>query len=374
MWMSEGENIKTAYSQSESVPEAVQAIQSQLDGFEPHFLLVFASSAYDQSLLCQLLQSAFPETQIMGCSTAGEVVSQHLLQGALVVMAFNSEIISDIHLEVVEDLTDKRCLEGALKGFESHFGVSLNRIDHRAYAGLVLIDGMSMQEERFIESLGDKTNLVFIGGSAGDDLHFQQTHVYANGKAYSQAAVLAVFKPRNGFDVLKTQSFSASERQLVPTQVQTATRTVLAFNDQPAAQAYAEALGVSLCDLPAFFMRHPLGLMADGEPFVRSPQKLNGMAVDFYCRIVEGVPLTLLNPLDIIEDTQQALRSKLAEIGPVQGVIDFQCILRTLQLRQEGKTENYIQLFEKLPVIGFSTYGEAYLGHMNQTSTLFFFK
>jgi len=372
--MAEVENIKTAYSQSKSVFGAVQAIKSQLAGFQTHFLLVFASSSYDQTLLCQSLRSAFPNAQMMGCSTAGEVVSQHLLQGAVVVMAFNQQIIADIHLEVVEDLTDNRDLDVALKGFETHFGVDLNRIDHRAYAGLVLIDGMSKMEETFIERLGDKTNLVFIGGSVGDDLQFQTTHVYAQGKAYSHAAVLVVFKPRNGFDMLKTQSFFSSEKHLTPTKVDPATRTVLEFDGKPAAQAYAEALGVKIADLPSLFMRHPLGLMADGEPFVRSPQKLNGQALDFYCRIVEGVPLTILNPLDIVQDTQKALSLKLAEMGSVQGVIDFQCILRTLQLREEGKTESYVQLFENIPLVGFSTYGEAYLGHMNQTSTMFLFK
>jgi hypothetical protein len=48
----------------------------------------------------------------------------------------------------------------------------------------------------------------------------------------------------------------------------------------------------------------------------------------------------------------------------------LQCILRTLQLRQEKRCEQYGEIFAGIPMAGFSTYGEAYLGHLNQTSTM----
>ena len=35
--------------------------------------------------------------------------------------------------------------------------------------------------------------------------------------------------------------------------------------------------------------------------------------------------------------------------------------------------EAYGELFSKTPTVGFSTYGEAYLGHINQTSTILIF-
>lgn len=366
-------HIKTAYSQSKSEREAVQHLVDQLADFAVSFLLVFASPSYEQTLLCQSLQSAFPSAQIMGCSTAGEIVSQRFLQNSVVAMAFDAEILADMHVEVVENLSELD-LTRAVHGFQRHFDMALNDLDYRKYVGLILIDGISRQEEALIESLGDKTNLIFIGGSAGDNLQFDKTYVYAHGKAYSNAAVLAVLKPRNGFEILKVQSFSPSDKELIPTQVNTATRTVFAFNDKPAAQAYAEVLGVKVDDLPSQFIYHPLGLIAEGEIFVRSPQKLNGEAVDFYCQIREGVPLTILNALDIVQDTAQALRATWQKMGSVQGIIDFQCILRTLQLLEEGQTENYVRLFDSIPLVGFSTYGECYLGHMNQTSTMLLFK
>lgn len=44
-------------------------------------------------------------------------------------------------------------------------------------------------------------------------------------------------------------------------------------------------------------------------------------------------------------------------------------ILRTLELMARNETANYGKLFSK-PTVGFSTYGEADVGHINRTATM----
>ncbi len=61
-------------------------------------------------------------------------------------------------------------------------------------------------------------------------------------------------------------------------------------------------------------------------------------------------------------------------MGQISGIIDFHCILGTLELRQKGQTDAYGQIFAAIPAIGFSTYGEEYIGNINQTSTMLVFK
>ncbi len=58
----------------------------------------------------------------------------------------------------------------------------------------------------------------------------------------------------------------------------------------------------------------------------------------------------------------------------ISGVVNFNCILRTLELGQKGLTEDYGKVFEKVPTVGFSTYGEQYIGHINQTATMLVFR
>ena len=94
----------------------------------------------------------------------------------------------------------------------------------------------------------------------------------------------------------------------------------------------------------------------------------------FYCNIKEGMRLDVMVSADLVGDTRQALAEKLEAAGPIQGLIDFHCILRTLELRQKNLCEAYGAIFSSVPMIGFSTYGEEYIGHINQTSTMLLFK
>ncbi|HEX9024528.1 MAG TPA: FIST C-terminal domain-containing protein, partial [Geobacteraceae bacterium] len=149
---------------------------------------------------------------------------------------------------------------------------------------------------------------------------------------------------------------------------------IMEFNHKPAAVAYAEALGTSVADAPNHFMHNPLGLVYEGEPFVRSPQQIKGDSMKFYCGVKEGIELNLLESTDILADTKEALEMARSELGGISGVINFNCILRTLELQQKGLTKEYGELFRDIPAIGFSTYGEQYIGHMNQTATMLVFR
>ena len=60
--------------------------------------------------------------------------------------------------------------------------------------------------------------------------------------------------------------------------------------------------------------------------------------------------------------------------GEVAALLNFHCILRTLELENRGQTGAYGEIFTGVPTVGFSTYGEALIGHINQTSTMVSFR
>jgi len=94
----------------------------------------------------------------------------------------------------------------------------------------------------------------------------------------------------------------------------------------------------------------------------------------FYCGVMEGMELSLLESTDIIGDTKQAIDQARQELGGLSALINFNCILRTLELKQKDLTRQYGELFSGIQTIGFSTYGEQYIGHINQTATMLAFK
>jgi hypothetical protein len=366
--------VLTAQSSNRSEAEAVRELRDRFKGFTPTLITYFASSSYDQERLNTEMRQAFGTAALFGCSTSGELVTGKMLQNSIVAMAFDARTIEDVQVQVIEHLSRGVQVEPAFKAFEAHTRVPMADLDFTRHVGLVVVDGLSVAEEAVMDRIGDLTNVTFIGGSAGDDLQFKRTYVYANGRAYTDAAALALLKPAKGFEILKTQSFQALDKVLVVTDTDEATRTVRSFNGKPAVEAYAEAVGKPVQDAPSYFMTHPLGLMANGEIFVRSPQQVKGTDMVFYCQMVNGMELRVLESQDIVKDTRAALEAKLAEVGPVAGMINFHCILRTLELQQKSQEAAYGQVFAEVPTVGFSTYGEQYIGHINQTSTILLLK
>ena len=365
--------IKTANS-SKELPDAVADLKRQCGDMQPRLVLLVSSSKYDAGDISGLVQQAFPHACVVGCSTAGEIAGVRMLTESVVAMFLDDDVVEDAVSAVVEDLNGEARVRDAFSSFERHFHAPVSSMDIHKYVGLVLADGLSGAEEQLMEKIGDRTDLFFIGGSAGDDLKFKSTHVFNQGKAYSNAAVLVLLRAKRGFEIIKTQSFRSTGKVLTATNVDEALRKVIEFNRQPALTAYAQTLGVPPESLPRLFMKHPLGLMVEGEPFVRSPQRVDGQSIVFYCQIKEGMDLEVLEATDIVADTRKAIEARKGADGRIAGIIDFQCILRTLELRAENRCEQYGAIFAGLPAAGFSTYGEAYLGHINQTSTMLLFR
>jgi len=366
-------NYSVAYSTERKVMSAVNELSVKLGSQVPKMVLFFASPVYDAIEISQAMKEAFPNAKTVGCTTSGEIVSGAMLNQSLVAMAFGQNAVEDSCIEVIQDLHNPAATDKALTHFEEYYHTKMLNLDRSRFFGMVLIDGLSGAEEKVMERLSDKSDIVFIGGSAGDDLQFRQTFVYSDGKAYSKAALLILIKSGRPFDVIKTQSFCSTGKKLVATRVDEATRSVIEFNRQPARKAYASAVGISESEAANSFMSHPLGLMVGDEPYVRSPQQFNNDTLVFYCNVPLGMELELLASTHIVEDTENAIKNKVAELGNISAIINFNCILRTLELRQTGQSEHYGRLFSDIPTIGFSTYGEQYIGHINQTATMLVF-
>lgn len=365
--------IKTAFSSKTTTADCVREIQNQIADLDPSAVIFFASTVHAPEAISRQMQDAFPKAQVFGCSSAGEITSGAMLSDSVVAMAFSAEMAPDLKLEIIRNLGQRHGIEQAFGNFEKHFGQPVAAMDPTRYVGLLLIDGLAGVEEKVTETLGDLTNVPFIGGSAGDDLQFTGTYVYANGNCYRNAALLALLKPGVRFSFIKTQSFRLLGKTLKVTRANEANREVIAFNGKPAAQAYAEAIGVPTPEVSRRFMRNPIGLIVDGEPYVRSPQRLKGDTMAFYCSVKEGMKLSLLESTDMLSDTRDAIARAEKTMGRISGILDFDCILRTLDLRQKNLSTEYGRIFTDIPTVGFSTYGEQYIGHINQTATMLVF-
>ncbi len=370
-------SYQIAYSTKPEVGSAVKEIKTRLSEItDPSLIVYFVSPIYPADEVCQLMSETFPSAQTVGCTTAGEMVSNKMLTSSIVALACGKDSIPRLKAEILENIKeDKQAVGKALKNIGKHFNIPISRISPSHYVGMLLIDGQSKCEEYINDQIGNFTNIIFVGGSAASD-EFHQPYIFLNGKKYTDAAVMLLMEPINGFAMLKTQSLSLTDKKLTPTKVDESQRIVYEFDHRPAAEAYADALGVTIDELPNYYTTNPLALVFDAKNyFVRDPHSIlaNG-AMDFYCSVKEGMELTILQAKDIVSNTRKDLEQVWFNNRDLGTVIEFNCMSRMVELHEKQQEQEYAALFKSIPTIAFGTFGESYIGHMNQTSTMLFLK
>jgi hypothetical protein len=119
------------------------------------------------------------------------------------------------------------------------------------------------------------------------------------------------------------------------------------------------------------FAASPVVVVIDGTDYVRSIQKANpDGSLTFFCAIEEGVVLRVAHGVDLVNNLEQTFDNIRTEIGPPQLVFGCDCILRNLEVSQNGLKDIVGEIFRRNNTIGFSSYGEQYHGvHINQTLT-----
>jgi hypothetical protein len=119
------------------------------------------------------------------------------------------------------------------------------------------------------------------------------------------------------------------------------------------------------------FSAHPMVIRIGGTDFVRSIQKVNpDGSLTFFGAIDEGLVVNVATSVDLADNLRTFFQELEQRIGPPRLVIGCDCILRRLELAQNGEMEKISAILREHNVIGFSSYGEQYRGmHVNQTFT-----
>ena len=358
--------------------EIISQFDRQLHGAAPTAAFVFLSAAHDGKALMSALRERYPQTQIAGCTTAGEFVEREDSVGGVAAMALPASTVRAAHGVVAHfERGVAAGIRDAAKKLSKLAAADLKTLDPKRWVGILLADGMGMKEEEINDALGVAApQLVFVGGSAGDDLAFKQTLIFHNEERSADGVVLLLLDMAVPFTFAKTCSFEPTKHRFTITRADAATRTVYELNGRPATEVYAQAVGTTPDKLGSeVFMSHPVGMMLDGDPWIRSPyQVTEDGGLKFFCRISEGSEVHLMNSTDLVGETREAMQRASKELGgKAGGALAFNCILRRLELDATQAHARFLEAFAGIPTLGFHTYGESYLGHVNQTCTALVF-
>ncbi len=368
------ETIRTAMSEARLAETVAQDLARQL--IHPHlgFVLFFCSAEYDLPALGDALQQYFGGVRLVGCTSAGEITAQGYSRSCVSAIGFDHRSFS-IACELIDEMERfslidaQQLVERLGSACRSN---SLAPIKGHSFA-LTLFDGLSSREEQVLAALSAAFGSIpHFGGSAGDDNHLSDTHVYYDGRFHSGAAIVVLVNTWLDFEVFTTHHILPNGEKLVVTRADSNGRRVFELNAEPAAEEYARLIGVPVAELDhRLFAAHPLAVRINEQYYVRSIQKVNDdLSLTFYCAVENGIVLTAMQPGPLMPNLEALFRRLEQRLGPPLLTIGCDCFLRRLEIEANGASEQVSAFLRRQQVIGFNTYGEQFNGmHINQTFT-----
>lgn len=337
-------------------------------------VLFFCSPKYDLPALARELDRCFPGVHVVGCTTAGEITPLGYIDGSITALGFAAPDFAtgSVLFRDLGDFSIAACKE-RVQAAITELDAKAPHLRSDATFGFLMVDGMSKQEEQVVSTMFNALHEIpLLGGSAGDDLTFERTCVFADGEFHERGAILLLVRTHHPFRIIKTEHFESTGERMVVTRADSDRRLVMELNAEPAAHEYARVIGLHREQLtPLVFAAHPLVVKVGGEYHVRSIQQANDDgSLNFFCAIDEGIVLTVAKSGDILQDLRTFFEEVHAEIGDLQIVIGCDCILRRLEIERKRLKPAISEILLANKVIGFSTYGEQYHSmHVNQTFT-----
>ncbi|PCM44538.1 GfdT protein [Marinobacter sp. ANT_B65] len=338
------------------------------------FVLFFCSAEYDLARLGAALENEFAGVTVSGCTSAGEITSRGYDRGCISAIGFDRRYFS-IDCALIREM-DRFTLQDAqnvIDGLLSHCrSARLAPIKGNTFA-ITLLDGLSSREELVLATLNAALGSIpQFGGSAGDDERLTNTHVFHGGRFHSGAATVLLVNTPLDFRVFSTHHMAEGREKLVVTKACADTRTVYELNAEPAAEAYARAVGstVEALDREIFALR-PLGVKIGDHYFIRSIQRVNpDKSLTFYCAVETGIVMTGMEPGALLDTVRTQLEASERVVGRPLVTIGCDCFLRRLEAELTGESDAVSEFLRYHKVIGFNSYGEQFNGmHINQTFT-----
>ena len=346
---------------ADAVAELVDRLGSQADLYA-----VFVAPGYDLGTVGASLRRHFGD-RVIGCTSSGNISADGYDRTGMCAVALTGGGITGRTI-VLNSMQDAAA---TVEGAAAQLSAVRAEFDDRDKFAILLTDGLARSEDQLaaalMAALGD---VPIIGGSAGDGLEFRRTAVYHDGAFADDRATVTFVSAEAPFRMLRLQHHVATETVLVATDVDPEQRIIRALNGQPAAQAYAEAVGLGLDRLTSVtFSQHPLLLAAGGASWVRSIAEVRtDGALKMFARVDLGDVLRLGRSTGMYERLDEGISAVRDDLGTLSGMLVFDCILRRLEAEEHGMADRVGELLAANRAAGFSTYGEQFNGmHMNQT-------
>lgn len=357
----------------EAANDLVRQLKQSPDSYNA--VIFMAAIKYDFEALSAAIKEHFPNSEVIGASTAGEI-DLNGFQNDSVVLTTMSDSHTRVKGVLVENgskypVGSKSEIEDALR----EAGIAMaDPMSHRSAFAIAFINGVFNAEETILSnfySIIQNDKFALAGGTAGFTGSEAKTFVSYNGRTTQDGAAFLFVKTSCKFDIRQEDIFNPTGKTIYVTRSDTINRTIFSLNGQRAKSVYAQQLGVSESVAEGMTFENPFGRHINGSIHIAA---LAGFAADGSCslfaRVVPNSTLEMMHIGDPEKKCDETCSQILSVIPSPKFTLLMTCITRTMAFDRMGIAANIIRKYKQtFPTFcGFSCYGEQ-IGrvHCNQT-------
>lgn len=324
--------------------------------------------SFDLPTIAEGLHQALPSTQVIGCTTSGEIASDGALSNALVLWALGGD---GIRVSTGSGQGDEQGLRKAA----TEAAHCLDQLEQKAHTVLMMLsDGLCGDQMDVVRGAYDVAaiDVPLVGGCAGDYLEMRRTRQIHGRRVMSQAVVAAAISSDRPLGIGVSHGWTpVSEPMLV-----TGSRgnTLATLEDKPALDVYLDffqppqAARTDPSAFASFAATHPIGIRRRDKVEMRHITGFNLETRELIT--VAEVPQGALAYLtegdfdSVLDAAGQSCRAALAGLdgGEAAGLFLFDCVSRRAVFSEDRIGEETDLISSScgagIPMAGFYTYGE----------------
>ncbi|HCA20522.1 MAG TPA: hypothetical protein DEO40_07585 [Treponema sp.] len=338
-------------------------------------VIFFAAIDYDFPLLSQKIKEKFPESEVIGTSTAGEFSDQGFTEGSIILttMSDSSTRVKGVFIDQGSKypILYKSDIEDALKAC----GIRINdSSSHKDAFALEFTNAVFNAEETILSNFyaiikNDKFRLA--GATAGYTGNTPKSYVSYNGRTTQDGAVMLFVKTKCAFDIRQEDIFNPTGKQVFVTESDTMRRVISTINGRAATTVYAEQLGVSESQAAQQTFENPFGRFVNGSLHIAALASFTpDKKITTFARVTPNTTLHLMHIGDAMEKADETCAGIKEAIPRPKFTIMMTCITRTMYFARSNMQKDIISKYRNtFPTFcGFSCYGEQIDRiHCNQT-------
>jgi hypothetical protein len=332
-------------------PETVAGeLVAKLAGPEPVLCFAFASPDRDHGALAKALRAALPPTSRLVYATSGAPISSSgSMRDSVVLAALSGDL--EVGLGLGSDLDGDPVGAGAsaIRQAARELDLAPQELPTLSTVGVVIDDASRQRKDEFLLGILDANPaLSLVGGGAGDGRPpgpSSRAVVGIDGEIGAGAGLVALIRTGASWKTFRHHAYQPTGDTIKVTKVDDTYLRVREIGGMPAAQAYAERVGVAVQDLEfgkaGGFSKHPTAMRVGREYFLCAPWiPLPDGSILFAQRILPNTELEIMQQVDLVDALEQFVQTELPrELPDATCALYFNCYGRYQQARSLGIEE-----------------------------------